>query len=117
MRNNIIQAEQLMRTGGNIYLTPKEQMADKVLLKLKEKSIQRGITNPEDFAPSMHFFNAKPLIDKDPIFDIIKKLPKGGILHLHNTAGVSSEWIIKNLTYRSDIKICNGTDGPMFQTM
>lgn len=84
---------------------------------MKEKSIQQGIADPALFAPSMHFFHAKKIIDQDPIFEIIKRLPKGGILHLHNTAGVSSEWIIKNLTYRSDVKICNGTDGLMFQTL
>lgn len=106
-----------MRTGGNIYLSPKEQIADKILLQYKEKSIRGGILNPAEFAPSMHFFQAKHLIDKDPIFKIIKNLPKGGILHLHNTAGVSSEWIIKNLTYRSDVKLCNGTDGVMFQIL
>lgn len=117
MRRNIIKAEQSMRTGGNIYLNPKEEMADKILLKLKEKSIQRGIADSALFAPAMHFFHAKKLIDKDPIFEIIKKLPKGGILHLHNTAGVSSEWIIKNMTYRNDIKLCNGTDNLLFQTM
>lgn len=84
---------------------------------MKAKSIQQGITQPALFAPSKHFFHAKDLIDKDPIFEIIKKLPKGGVLHLHNTAGVSSDWVIKNLTYRADVKLCNGTEGLMLQTM
>lgn len=102
-----------MRTGGNIYLNPKEEMADEILLKMKEKSILRGINDPASFSPSMHFFRAKALIDKDPIFDIIKRFPKGGLLHIHNTAAVSSEWIIKNLTYSSEIKLCNGSSGFM----
>lgn len=117
MRNNIINAEEKLRTGGNVYLTPKEQLADKILLKLKEKSIQRGIQDPGNFSPSMHFFRAKPLIEKDPIFHIIKKFPKGGLLHIHNSAGVSSEWVIKNLTYREDVKMCNTSEGFTFQTL
>ncbi|KAG5669875.1 hypothetical protein PVAND_000166 [Polypedilum vanderplanki] len=111
VRNNIIAAEESIRTGGNIYLSPKEHEADKILLTMKEKSINRGIIDPSSYAPSLHFFHAKPLIEKDPIFDIIKRLPKGGVLHLHNSAGVSSEWVIKNLTYRNDVKLCNSTDG------
>jgi adenosine deaminase CECR1 len=118
VRNNIIEAEESIRTGGNIYLNPKEQEADDILIKMKQKAIQRGIVDSRNFAPSMHFFHAKPLIDKDPIFDIIQKVPKGGVLHLHNSAGVSSEWVIKNMTYRDDMKLCQTSDGiKVFETM
>jgi adenosine deaminase CECR1 len=88
-----------------------EHEADKIILAMKEKAIKRGIEDPRNFAPSLHFFHAKPLIEKDPIFEIIKRVPKGGVLHLHNSAGVSSEWVIKNLTYRNEVKLCNSTDG------
>lgn len=114
MRENVIAAEQFMRTGGSIYLNPKEEMADEILLKMKEKAILRGIEDSASFSPAMHFFRAKPLIDKDPIFEIIRRFPKGGLLHVHSSAAVSSEWIIKNLTYMSDIKLCNGSNGFMF---
>lgn len=117
VRNNIIEAEESIRTGGNIYLSPKEQEADDILLRLKEKAIQNGILNSSTYAPSMHFFHAKPLIDKDPIFEIIQRVPKGAVLHLHNSAGVSSEWVIKNLTYRDDIKLCRSGDIKVFETM
>lgn len=111
VRSNIIAAEESIRTGGNIYLNPKEQAANEILLKLKVKAIQKGISDPSTYAPSMHFFHAKPLIDVDPIFEIIKKVPKGGVLHLHNSAGVSSEWVVKNLTYRDDMTMCTTKDG------
>lgn len=107
-----------MRTGGNIYLNPREHEADDILLRMKEKSIQKGIKNSLNYAPSLHFFRAKPLIDKDPIYEVMRKLPKGGVLHLHNSAGVSSEWVIKNLTYRDDLKLCTTSDGiKIFETV
>ncbi|CAO1424515.1 unnamed protein product [Diamesa tonsa] len=85
---------------------------------MKQKSINQGIIDNSNYAPSMHFFNAKPIIDKDPIFAIIKKLPKGGVLHLHNSAGASSEWVIANLTYRHDMKLCTTKDGiKIFETI
>lgn len=93
-------------------------MAEEILLKLKAKSIEKGISEPRSYAPSMHFFHAKPLIDKDPIFKIIQRVPKGAVLHLHNSAGVSSEWVIKNLTYRDDMKLCSTKEGiKVFETM
>jgi adenosine deaminase CECR1 len=118
VRNNIIEAEESIRTGGNIYLSPKEQEADEILLGMKQKAIRRGIEDASSYAPSMHFFQAKPLIDKDPIYEIMRRVPKGGLLHLHNSAGVSSEWVIKNLTYRNDVKLCSTRDGlKVFETM
>lgn len=118
VRTNIIAAEDAIRTGGNIYLNPKEKVANAILLNLKKKSIEKGISDPAKYAPSMHFFQAKPIIDQDPIFDVIKRFPKGAVLHLHNSASVSSEWVIKNLTYRDDVKLCTTKDGiKIFETM
>lgn len=118
VRDNIVEAEENMRTGGNIYLNPREEQADEILLYMKQKAIDQGIIDNSNYAPAMHFFNAKPIIDKDPIFEIIKKLPKGGVLHLHNSAGASSEWVIANLTYRHDIKLCTTKDGiKIFETV
>jgi adenosine deaminase CECR1 len=111
VRQNIINAEESIRTGGNIYLNPKENEAEEILLRMKEKAIKKGILDAGNYAPSLHFFHAKPLIDKDPLFDVIQKVPKGAVLHLHNSAGVSSEWVIKNLTYRDDMKLCSTVDG------
>jgi adenosine deaminase CECR1 len=118
LRNNILAAEKSIRTGGNIHLNPKESKADKILLRMKDKAIRKGIIDSRNYAPSMHFFHAKPLIDEDPLFEIIQKMPKGAILHVHNSAGVSSEWVIKNLTYRDDMKLCSTSDGiKVFQTV
>ena len=101
-----------------MYLNPKEQEANRILLNMKEKAIQKGISDSGSYAPAMHFFHAKPLIDKDPIYEIIQRVPKGAVLHLHNSAGVSSEWVIKNLTYRNDMKLCLTKDGfKAFETM
>lgn len=110
-RNKIIESESNFRTGGLIYLTPKEKLADQILMGMKNKAIKRGIEEPLSYAPSLHFFHAKPLIEKDPIFHVLKRLPKGGNLHIHNSASVSSEWVIKNLTYRDDVSVCSSKKG------
>jgi adenosine deaminase CECR1 len=99
-------------------LNPKESEADEILLRMKDKAVRKGIIDSRNYAPSMHFFHAKPLIDEDPLFDVIQKVPKGAILHVHNSAGVSSEWVIKNLTYSDDMKLCSTRDGiKVFETV
>jgi len=118
VRNNIIEAEESIRTGGNIYLSPKEQEANAIILRMKDKAIAKGIQNTKSYAPSMHFFRAKALIDADPIYHVIQRVPKGAVLHMHNSAGVSSEWVVKNLTYRDDMKLCTSRDGiKVFETV
>jgi adenosine deaminase CECR1 len=107
-----------MRTGGNIYLTPREHAADEILLRMKEEAVQKGIKDSLNYAPSLHFFRAKQIIDKDPLYEVIQKVPKGAVLHLHNSAGVSSEWVIKNLTYRDDLMLCTTQEGmKIFETV
>ncbi|XP_058811662.1 adenosine deaminase 2-like isoform X2 [Topomyia yanbarensis] len=105
-RQAIIDAEQKYATGGHAFLTAKESQANEILLNFKNHYITEASVNPESYAPGMHFFRAKPLIDKSDVFKIIKEIPKGSVLHLHNVAAVSSEWIIKNLTYQPEAKLC-----------
>ena len=47
----------------------------------------------------MPFPLAKPIIDASPIFTIINRMPKGGILHAHSGSCVDFHWVIKNATY------------------
>ena len=110
-RAAIIQAEEGMMTGGNVYLNPKEKQVDELIKNLKMRDIREGILDPINYAPGLHFFKAKPIIEKSQIFKIIKKMPKGAVLHMHNSASVSSEWLIKNITYRPDVRLCTDADG------
>ncbi|XP_014480254.1 PREDICTED: adenosine deaminase CECR1-like isoform X2 [Dinoponera quadriceps] len=50
-------------------------------------------------------------IENSQVFKILRELPKGGILHCHDTAMVSHEYKLHNLTYRDNLYICdvNGT--------
>lgn len=58
----------------------------------------------------------KPIIEASNVFKIIKKMPKGALLHAHNSAMVSSEWFIKNITYRSGIMKCVNRNGVVLFT-
>lgn len=115
-RQAIFDTEKKLSTGGHAFLTAKELKADEVLMGIKNKTISEGVSNPESYAPAMHFFQAKPIIDNSSIFQIIRAMPKGSVLHLHNTAAVSSEWVIKNLTYRPEAKLCEHEGNIHFTT-
>uniref|UniRef100_A0A336K4L9 Adenosine deaminase n=1 Tax=Culicoides sonorensis TaxID=179676 RepID=A0A336K4L9_CULSO len=116
-RNILLRSEEERMAGGHIHLSRKELVVDKILQKLKRDEIEKGYKNHTQFTPALHFFKAKPLIERSEIFKIIKMMPKGSALHLHNSASVSSEWIIKNLTYREEVHYCLNKKGTTIFTV
>lgn len=76
-RFKIIKVEDERMTGGNLKLNDKEIIVDEIIKKLKHQEIEKGYYNHSAYAPALHFFQAKPLIEKSKVFDIIKMIPKG----------------------------------------
>ncbi len=64
----------------------------------------------DQFAPAQHFFKSKQLIEKSKVYKLIQEMPKGGALHLHSVSISTIGWVIKNITYMSDLYFCNSSD-------
>ncbi|XP_037953886.1 adenosine deaminase 2-like [Teleopsis dalmanni] len=110
-RNALIAEEQSISSGGNMKLSEKEQQVNDIFMRLKLLELSENFERPDHNTPGMHFFKAKPLIDRSKVFQFIREMPKGAILHVHNTASVSSNWVIKNLSYMGGMKKCVNTNG------
>ncbi|XP_060758831.1 adenosine deaminase 2-A-like isoform X1 [Neoarius graeffei] len=100
-RELLLQEEASRQIGGRVELSAAERRLDSLLHKLKEREIMAPC-----FPPAMHFFKAKPYIQMSPVFKILKKMPKGAILHVHSTALVSVDWLVMNVTYRPHCYVC-----------
>ncbi|KAM9467350.1 adenosine deaminase 2-A isoform 2-T2 [Clarias gariepinus] len=101
LRELLLQEEAYRQIGGSEELNTAERRLDSLLLKLKEQEMK----DPH-FPPAMHFFKAKPYIQKSPVFKILQKMPKGAILHIHSSALVSADWLVMNATYRPHCYTC-----------
>lgn len=112
IRNQMLEYEQLSSFGGNIELTPQEEMANMVLMRVKKAELEIGFLQPRLFAPSRNFLLAAEQIKESPVFKIIQQLPKGAVLHSHDTAIVSLEYIFNNITYRDNLYVCE-SDGTL----
>ncbi|XP_017349959.1 adenosine deaminase 2-A [Ictalurus punctatus] len=100
-RELLLQEEASRQIGGRVELSAAERRLDSSLRKLKEQEI-----TARQFPPAMHFFKAKPYIQKSPVFKLLQKMPKGAILHIHSSALVSVDWLVMNVTYRPHCYVC-----------
>ncbi|KAM8884411.1 adenosine deaminase 2-A isoform 1-T1 [Synchiropus picturatus] len=100
-RDLLMRQEASRQTGGRVALSKAEQKLDSYLHQLKEQEMAGAL-----FPPALHFFKAKPLIQRSRIFQLLQKMPKGAALHIHSSSLVSAEWLVKNATYRPNCYIC-----------
>jgi adenosine deaminase CECR1 len=110
-REELKAAELGLRIGAGIELTAAEEKANRRLMALKRDDIERTRAY---FPPAHNFLKSetKQLIDRSPILEIMKRLPKGGILHGHGLAMGDYHWLVKNATYHRDCYIYQGQEEP-----
>ncbi|XP_035002833.2 adenosine deaminase 2-A isoform X2 [Hippoglossus stenolepis] len=100
-RDLLMRQEASRQTGGRVALTAAEQKLGAYLHRQKEQEMSAA-----QFPPAIHFFKAKPLIQKSSIFKLLQKMPKGAALHIHSSTLVGVDWLVKNVTYRPHCYIC-----------
>ncbi|XP_040318542.1 adenosine deaminase 2 isoform X2 [Herpailurus yagouaroundi] len=103
--NQLLMREKMMQLGGQLVLTEQEELANERLMALKKAEVTQAMRT-QKFPPSMHFFQAKTLIEKSEVFNILKKMPKGAALHVHDFSILSMNWLVKNVTYRPHCHFC-----------
>lgn len=71
-----------------------------------------GFQDEGKFLPRANFLTVKEKIENSKVFKIIKKLPKGGLLHAHDVGTVSQEYIMEKVTYQPNLYVCD-VDGKL----
>lgn len=110
-RDALVKKQYASSFENDVVLNDRESLANEIIMKLKKKAIQQGLDDPSTFTPSRHIFNVMDQMESTPLFQIIQKMPKGGVLHAHDTALCGSDYIV-NITYREHLWQCtdNRTD-------
>ncbi|KAG4067754.1 hypothetical protein HA402_005526 [Bradysia odoriphaga] len=71
-------------------------------MAVKNDELKNGLLDPSSFNPAHHIFNVLNRIQQSQLFHIIRRMPKGGILHIHELAMCSADYLV-SLTYWTDL--------------
>lgn len=104
-RNNMLEREQEMMLGSDIELSDSEIKANDIIMDLKNKVLDDGFQEPGGFNFSKHFFEYKDKIKNTELYKIIKAMPKGAVLHVHDTGMLSPDYLL-NITYMENLWVC-----------
>lgn len=104
-RNDILHRELDMMLGNDIELCDSEMKANDIIMDLKRQEIEGGFLEPQAFNLSKHFFEYKDVVKESQLFKLIQKMPKGAILHAHDTGLLSPDYVL-NVTYLPDLHVC-----------
>ena len=109
-REQMRRDELAMRIDAGIDFTATEEEADRRLMRLKQEEIER---TREYFPVAQSFLKSRTrtLIDRSPILEIMRHMPKGGILHVHGIAMGDFRWLVKHATYLENCYIFQGPEG------
>lgn len=97
-RNAMLFDELSSSFGSEVKLNEREEIANKIIMSAKEDEIRIGVFDPHQFNPSRHIFEVLDDIKRSKLFQIIQKIPKGGILHVHMKSMCSVDFVVY-LTY------------------
>ncbi|KYN30163.1 Adenosine deaminase CECR1 [Trachymyrmex cornetzi] len=106
IRRKLLLDEKQESLGGDLELSPIEAKANDVLMKAKSREIYDGFITGNTFLPSFNFMEVISKIEKSEVFKILRDMPKGAVLHAHESAMASFDYRFNNLTYRKNLYVC-----------
>jgi len=113
-RKVAMQEDRKMALGSDLILTDAENAVNELLVAELTKEMDSAFQTLA-FPPASNFMLVKDDINKSPFFSkFIKTMPKGTILHLHDSSMTSLDFVIKNLTYWKDLYVCDSIDTVAF---
>ncbi|WP_020533986.1 hypothetical protein [Flexithrix dorotheae] len=93
-RKALEQQDSLMAFDASIVLTQEEQNAEEKLGRLRNKMLKDYREN-HYFPPASYFYRWEKHMEESQLFDLLKKMPKGGIHHLHPVTMQDYDWIVE----------------------
>ncbi|KAJ8711079.1 hypothetical protein PYW07_008321 [Mythimna separata] len=112
-RRALLDEETFTAVGGKLHLNEDETIVNDILMKWKMKELNPSYTNPQHFNFSKHYFSYKNDIENSKVYQIIRRMPKGAVLHVHSSLMLHPDVLVK-LTYEKHLYACFADDDLRF---
>jgi uncharacterized protein (DUF1330 family) len=76
-RQKLLEEHSSRALGSDVKLSIEEEHFNSILMDFKSDELVRGFDNPFNFTPSRHFFDVLKSVKSSPLFNLIRKMPKG----------------------------------------
>ncbi|XP_047999194.1 adenosine deaminase 2-like [Leguminivora glycinivorella] len=104
-RADLLELELHESVGGKLHLSDKEQAANAILMRLKEKELDHSFNNPQFFNFSRPYFTYKDDMKHSKVYQLIRRMPKGAALHVHSSLMLDADYLV-SLTYENHLYAC-----------
>jgi len=115
-RFSLLGEELDLSLGWNLTLTSEEMAFNDLLMKEKVDEMSESFASAK-FPPAASFLETWRDYDSSKVFQILKSIPKGSVLHLHLISMTSIDWVVNNATYRDNLYMRKGNGTLEFKFM
>ncbi len=92
-RAALVQQDRDQYFSAGVGLSETEQELDRLLNQIQRRQLNQ-YQSDHFFPPARDFYQSKQHIENNELYKLIKKMPKGGALHMHTLAMGDADWII-----------------------
>lgn len=104
-RKKLQAADAALGFDAGMRLTAQEQRINKHLLLLRRQLIKK-YKQERHFPPSEPFYAVKEEIEKTDLFQFLRGMPKGGVLHIHTSSTAPAEWVVNKGIHEPNCYVC-----------
>jgi adenosine deaminase CECR1 len=112
-RQNLLIQDSLGAFDADMVLGNSEKELDLRLQQLRKEMIAE-YREQHFFPPAEYFYKSADHVYETRLFRLLKKMPKGGILHLHGPAAGDFHWIVDRAIAESDCYVYWGENNQDF---
>lgn len=112
-RSKLIEDEFKLTLGAKLNLTENENIVNECLMRYKKQELDYAFDHQDYFNLSRHYFTYKKSIQESKVYKILKDMPKGAVLHIHDKTVLGPDYLM-DVTYLENLYVCFG-DRILFQ--
>jgi len=95
---------------AELVLSAKEQQLDRQLRRIQQQML-RHYDSISFFPFARYYYKSGKAITNNQLFEVLRRMPKGGIMHIHSSAMGAFEWMVQEVTKRNNCYVYWEDDG------